>query len=1513
MRTKKLWNQIVSILLVIALLPVSALAELRPEDTAHPDVVNQPEFTVSVSHVNPEYERLGVRFPRATADCMTMAETTVDTLEEAAEYLRGQMEDRVTQVTISVGNYTFVDGTQMQADWKTILYGALAHTGVSTQGDYIVRHYGKSEGQIGYDGISTATFVYNIVYDTTLEQENTVGERIDELFTAWDAECGFYDLSDYEQVKVIYDYICENVVYDYKNLWDPTYTLKYSAYAALINGTAVCQGYANLFYRMALEAGIDTRIIVGDGGGPHSWNIVDLGEMYYYLDATWDAPLAEKDYPYEYFLLGSDNFCVDHTPEADNVLDCDVTTYPIDTADYVPTVEQDTLIEEATEAGLLRYFDTVTMDTELTRLAAAKLIVALAELELDTTATLPFADCADLTEEEQQIITTVCQAGLMTGYDATTFQPANTLTRAMVALILYRAMNGGVDDEDIWDYADDGLFSDIGNSKWYTPYVNYLASIGVIPTSTDGKFYPNDTAILRPVLRWAVNATNLASEEPELPEIPEDIIASGECGKDGDNLTWTLTEDGTLTISGEGAIGNYGYKTTPWYTYREQITAVVIENGTTNISSYAFYGCSSLTNITLPNSVTTIGNYAFIFCLSLTSMEIPDSVTSIGHGAFSHCYCLTNIIVNNQNDNFSSMDGILFDKKQTQLITYPAGKQQAKYKIPDSITSIGNRAFAGCQNLTSVEIPDCVTSIGAEVFIDCHNLTSIVIPNSITSIGNKAFYSCNSLTVVYYGGTEEQWSNIVIGSENDPLLNATIIYEWSGELDEPDIPEDVIASGECGENLTWVLTEDGTLTISGEGEMDDYAWGSSPLYNYSDSILAVVVEDGVTSIGNSTFYYCESLTSIVIPDSITSIGDYAFYRCKSLTSIVIPDSVTNIGNYVFFCAGLQSFIVDSANAYYCSEDGVLFDKNKTTLLNYPVGNTRTTYTIPSSVTNIGDLAFRNAQYLASIVLPDGLISIGDEVFAYCSSLETIEIPNSVENIGERMFEYCKHLHSITIGSANNFFTSEDGVLFNKDKTTLLYYPVGSTQTAYTVPDSVTIVGRYAFAGARNLVNVTLSDGVTSIDNWAFRFCSNFTSITIPTSVTTIGDFAFEDCHNLADVQIPSSVTYIGAHSFEGTDVLENIVVGTYLAQATGTGNEFIVYGLPFSVTISNETFTTGEFWLVSCQNGAIYPYDYAKPTTIVGRQTKIWWNAAKHTINGVDYKDSINYVLDDAGYDKEHAYTWFFDADGYVIGSSSNLFAHTHIEEVIPGYSATCTENGLTDGLWCGECGEILLAQEVIPAMGHIDDNSDDLCDRCSKNLCTPKIVFASQSVTSGQTITVEITAVNMPAVKALMLENFQYDSDMLEFVDAELNLGDAVIADWDSTDMIATVAFDENTDINGTILTLTFKVKEGVEGECSITCDVYVNQMQADGNETQVALSVVSSTIVVISYQRGDVNGDGYVNSNDSIYLLRYILTPNRYPINQSGDMNGDGYVNSNDAIYLLRHILTPSRYPLA
>ena len=199
-------------------------------------------------------------------------------------------------------------------------------------------------------------------------------------------------------------------------------------------------------------------------------------------------------------------------------------------------------------------------------------------------------------------------------------------------------------------------------------------------------------------------------------------------------------------------------------------------NGVTEIGDYVFESCRGLTSVTIPDSVTTIGDNAFRECTGLTNVTIPDSVEFLGSGVFSRCTSLTSITVDKNNENYSSRDGMLFNKDQTTLIQYPAGNQRDTYIIPDSVKSIGEYAFSGCTGLTSITIPDSVTSIGIDAFDGCTGLTSITIPDSVTNIGGAAFYGCKGLTDVYYSGTEAEWKKISIDVLNDELKNATIHY-----------------------------------------------------------------------------------------------------------------------------------------------------------------------------------------------------------------------------------------------------------------------------------------------------------------------------------------------------------------------------------------------------------------------------------------------------------------------------------------------------------------------------------------------------------------------------------------------------------------------------------------------------------------------------------------------------------------------------------------------------------------
>ncbi len=323
-----------------------------------------------------------------------------------------------------------------------------------------------------------------------------------------------------------------------------------------------------------------------------------------------------------------------------------------------------------------------------------------------------------------------------------------------------------------------------------------------------------------------------------------DTTASGTCGS---NLTWTLDSEGTLTISGTGAMTDWTSSSSiPWYSYRSSITSVVIGSGVTTIGSSAFSNCTSLTSVTIPDGVTSIGEWAFAWCTGLESVTIPDSVTSIGDFAFWHCTSLTSVTIGSgvttigtdafwhctsltsvtigsgvttigdsafsyctslaeisvvsENKYYCSLDGVLFDKAMTTLICCPGGR--SGYTIPSSVTIIGIYAFSGCASLESVTIPDSVTTIGEYAFSDCTSLTGVTIPDSVTSIGWNAFYNCTSLT-------------------------------------------------------------------------------------------GVTIPDSVTTIGYRAFAYCTSLTSVTIPNSVTEIGGDAFYWCTSLTDVYYGGSETD--------------------------------------------------------------------------------------------------------------------------------------------------------------------------------------------------------------------------------------------------------------------------------------------------------------------------------------------------------------------------------------------------------------------------------------------------------------------------------------------------------------------------------------------------------------------------------------------------------------------------------------------
>ena len=562
-------------------------------------------------------------------------------------------------------------------------------------------------------------------------------------------------------------------------------------------------------------------------------------------------------------------------------------------------------------------------------------------------------------------------------------------------------------------------------------------------------------------------------------------------GSCGENLTWTLDETGTLTISGSGEMydyDNYGDHAAPWNEFRDSITNVVIDSGVTSIGAYAFYDCIGVTDITIPDGVTSIGEWAFSGCESLASVTIPDSVTSIGEGTFSDCSTLESIT------------------------------------LPESVTSIGNYAFSYCIALTSAVIPDGVTSIGYSAFSFCTALENVVLPESITSIGEDAFDFISNLRDVYYAGSEAQWNAIVIRPDDGPLSSAAMHF------DSESLPT-VNNNGSCGENLTWTLDETGTLTISGNGEMYNYnADNHAPWYEDIYKITNVVIDSGVTSIGDFAFSFCEYLESVTIPDSVTNIGSYAFSGCNALDSVTIPDSVTSIGDGAFA---------------YCALERV---------------------TIPEGVTEISDCTFYNCGSMTDITIPASVTSIGSGAFIYCYELNDVYYagseaqwnaivirPDNAPLSSAAMYFDGESLPSVNTGNScggNLTWTLDDtGTLTISGNGKMHDYDRAMDHPAPWYEDR------------DNITNVIIDSGVMRIGNDAFSNCESLESVTIPDSVTNIGSYAFSGCSALASVTIPDSVTSIGDGAFYYCDKLRDVYFTGSEAQwnaiTVGADNELL--------------------------------------------------------------------------------------------------------------------------------------------------------------------------------------------------------------------------------------------------------------------------------------------------------------------------------------------------------------------
>ena len=626
--------------------------------------------------------------------------------------------------------------------------------------------------------------------------------------------------------------------------------------------------------------------------------------------------------------------------------------------------------------------------------------------------------------------------------------------------------------------------------------------------------------------------------------------------------TCTVTLEGTiLTVSGSGAMGDYGNpEDQPWYSNRSSITTVSIEDGVTTIGQQAFDGCTNLASVTIPASVSTIGNNAFAHtgltsidinvmmigdgafdgCTNLISVTIGSNVSTIGNNAFAGCTKLSTIIVNEYNMHFDSRDNCnaIIDKDIAPNTLVVGCKGTT---IPNSVTSIDNYAFSG-SGLTSITIPASVTSIGDNAFYNSSSLASVTVyATTPPTLGDNAFYGCG-------GGLQIYVFSDLVGTYQDTNWNDYTITGLTG--------------GYCGttgheSDVRWVLTGDNpyTLTImkvGSTGAMADYGGGSQPWKDYRTSISSIVIEDGVTYIGNNAFNGCNNanLTSVTLPASVTEIGSYAFNGCTYLATVTFASGsqLTSIGSYAFLNSGLTSITIPAsvtsigAQAFYgCSNLATVSGcEGVTNVGSNAFNNTAWLTNQPTGVIYIGKVAYYGKNVSGVVSINTGTVSISAQAFKNCTGLTTIEIPAKVTTIGSSAFYNCTSLATVTFASGSQLTSIDDNA-----------FDECYNLTSFTIPDGVTNIGGDAFSYCTNLANITVDENNTHFDsrnncNAIIETSSNTLVVgckgtTIPNTVTSIGSSAFYGS-GLTSITIPASVTSIGDGAFRNSTSLASVTV-----------------------------------------------------------------------------------------------------------------------------------------------------------------------------------------------------------------------------------------------------------------------------------------------------------------------------------------------------------------------------------
>lgn len=646
------------------------------------------------------------------------------------------------------------------------------------------------------------------------------------------------------------------------------------------------------------------------------------------------------------------------------------------------------------------------------------------------------------------------------------------------------------------------------------------------------------------------------AEETVATEAPREEQSVSEPTTDGsgteDGITWVV-ENGVLTIAGTGDMTDYRIGNTPWYSHRDTVTSLVVEEGVTGLGDFALYNFKALRTISLPESLTSIGDNVFQYCEALESADIPNGIAELGDSVFSSCSSLKSVSLPENLEilgegcfsSCSALESIELPETLTAIGNGAFSRCEllAAIDIPAGVHTLGNSVFGSCTSLTEVVLPEGLTVIQSSLFSDCTGLEKVTMPDSVTTIQTSAFVYCSALreinisrnlkTIMRYAfrgcsaleslslpaalKSIDSWAFENCSSLKDIYYDKTEVY-WElidGVEYVPDactihcltmaLPAEGSFRNSEGSDFSWSIDADGVLTIAGTGALPDYDGVSQlvnepvlpPWIDYRSQINSVILKEGITAIGRCAFDGFYNILSANLPESLVSIGSYAFGGCTALSAAELPAALRSLDNYAFYGAALRELTVPSAVEYVGSH---VFADNvslASVVVQGAMGDSMfrgcrelVSVTIGSTLTELPRYAFYDCILLAEIQLPSTLEILGEAVFQNCIALTGVDLPEGLKNIGKNAFNNTDSLARILL------------------------------------PESLTYIGAYAFARNDAITAVTVPGGVESICSHAFSDCTKLETATLGEGVAVLEDSCFNGCPNLKQLHLPSTIETI---------------------------------------------------------------------------------------------------------------------------------------------------------------------------------------------------------------------------------------------------------------------------------------------------------------------------------------------------------------------------------------------------